>query len=80
MYGLFGRIGAGELILVLVVALVIFGPSKLPEIGKSLGKSINEFKRSINSDDKDETESRPKNEDVLSKPKEPRNDQNDENE
>jgi sec-independent protein translocase protein TatA len=33
-----GRIGIGELILVLVIALVIFGPSKLPDIGKSLGK------------------------------------------
>ena len=40
----FGKIGMGELVLILGIALVIFGPSKLPEIGKSLGKSIAGFK------------------------------------
>lgn len=39
-----GRIGAGELILLLVIALVIFGPAKLPEIGKAVGKGLREFK------------------------------------
>ncbi len=43
MFG--GRLGAVELILILVVALVIFGPAKLPEIGKALGKSLKEFKK-----------------------------------
>ncbi|WP_312815385.1 twin-arginine translocase TatA/TatE family subunit [Sedimentibacter sp.] len=38
------RLGAGELILILAIALVIFGPAKLPEIGKSLGEAINNFK------------------------------------
>lgn len=37
-------IGATELFLILVIALVIFGPAKLPEIGKGLGKSLSEFK------------------------------------
>lgn len=45
---MFGKIGAGELILVLLIALVIFGPSKLPEIGKAFGKSIREFKDNVN--------------------------------
>lgn len=45
---MFSRIGATELIIILIIALVIFGPSKLPEIGKAIGKSINEFKRSVN--------------------------------
>jgi sec-independent protein translocase protein TatA len=36
-----------EIILVLIVALIVFGPKKLPELGKSLGKGINEFKGSI---------------------------------
>ncbi len=34
-----------ELILVLVIALIVFGPGKLPDVGKALGKGINEFKR-----------------------------------
>lgn len=41
---MFGKLGAPELILILVIALVVFGPSKLPEIGKALGKGIKEFK------------------------------------
>lgn len=43
-----GRLGAPELILILAIALVIFGPSKLPEIGKSLGKALGEFKAGAN--------------------------------
>lgn len=38
-------IGIPELIVILVIALVIFGPKKIPEIANSLGRSINEFKR-----------------------------------
>ncbi|MBU5677195.1 twin-arginine translocase TatA/TatE family subunit [Alkaliphilus sp. MSJ-5] len=41
---MFGRLGTTELILILIIALVIFGPSKLPELGKALGKSLKEFK------------------------------------
>lgn len=41
---MFGRLGAGELFIILAIALVVFGPSKLPEIGKALGKGIKEFK------------------------------------
>ncbi|SHK23874.1 Sec-independent protein translocase TatA [Anaerobranca californiensis DSM 14826] len=39
------KIGGTELIVILVVILLIFGPSKLPEIGKSFGKSIKEFRK-----------------------------------
>ncbi len=51
-----GRFGATELILVLVIVLVIFGPSKLPEIGKAIGRTLQEFRkattdRTKNSDD-----------------------------
>ncbi len=46
-----GRLGATELILILGIALVIFGPAKLPEIGKAFGKSIREFKDNVNKTD-----------------------------
>lgn len=46
--------GTQELILILVIALVIFGPKKLPEIGKAIGKSINEFKDAVSTDKKSE--------------------------
>ncbi len=39
-----------ELALVLVIALVVFGPGKLPEVGKALGKGIQEFKKATNGD------------------------------
>jgi len=42
---MFGRLGTGELLLILGIALVVVGPGKLPELGKSLGKSISEFKK-----------------------------------
>ena len=42
---MFGSIGMPELILIFVVALLVFGPKKLPELGKSLGRGLAEFKR-----------------------------------
>jgi TatA/E family protein of Tat protein translocase len=42
---MFGTIGGPELILILVIALIVFGPRKLPEIGKSMGKVVGEFRR-----------------------------------
>ena len=43
-----GSIGMPELIIIFVIALIIFGPKKLPELGRSLGRSLNEFKRASN--------------------------------
>ena len=43
-----GPIGFPELLVIFVIALIVFGPRKLPEIGKALGKSLTEFKRASN--------------------------------
>jgi sec-independent protein translocase protein TatA len=54
------NIGPMELVVVLIIALVVLGPKKLPEVGKSLGKGMREFKESlsaINEDDDDKTKS-----------------------
>ena len=45
---MFGAVGVPELIVIFTIALIIFGPRKLPELGKSLGKSLAEFKRASN--------------------------------
>lgn len=45
---MFGSIGMPELIIIFVIALIIFGPRKLPELGRSLGRSIAEFRRASN--------------------------------
>src|SRR5262245_4264360 len=45
---MFGTLGGPELFLILVVALIVFGPRKLPEIGKSLGRMMAEFRKASN--------------------------------
>jgi sec-independent protein translocase protein TatA len=42
---MFGSIGPAELILIFIIALLVFGPKKLPEIGRSVGKALREFKK-----------------------------------
>ena len=50
---MFGKLGFMELVVILLIALVVFGPSKLPQIGKSLGQAISEFKKTVSSAEKD---------------------------
>jgi TatA/E family protein of Tat protein translocase len=45
---MFGSIGMPELLLILVLALLLFGPKKLPDLGRTLGRSIAEFKKASN--------------------------------
>lgn len=47
-------IGPMELIVVLIIALIIFGPKKLPELGRSLGSGMRSFKDSVSGGDRDE--------------------------
>jgi len=52
---MFGNIGTGEIILLLLLALLLFGAKRLPEIGRSMGQGMREFKDSVTGkDDKDE--------------------------
>jgi TatA/E family protein of Tat protein translocase len=45
---MFGTLGGPEILLLLVLALIVFGPRKLPEIGKSMGRMLAEFRRASN--------------------------------
>jgi sec-independent protein translocase protein TatA len=58
MFGL----GIQELLVILVIALVIFGPSKLPQIGSGLGKAIRDFKKGVTGDEAEEASKEAKKE------------------
>ena len=54
MFGL----GLPELVLILVIGLIFFGPGKLPDIGKALGKNMREFKQAVNDADPKQIETK----------------------
>jgi sec-independent protein translocase protein TatA len=49
-----GNIGLAEIAIVLIIALIVFGPKRLPELGRSLGRGIREFRGSLGGHDEDE--------------------------
>jgi sec-independent protein translocase protein TatA len=49
-----GWIGLPELLILLVVVLIFFGPKRLPEMGRSLGRGLREFKESVTGNDRDD--------------------------
>ena len=54
------NLGFGELLLLFIVIILVFGSSKLPALGDALGKGIRNFKRTINEDKKDQPPPAPK--------------------
>ncbi len=52
---MFGRLGGTEILIILVVGFLFFGPKKLPEIGKAFGDTIKEFKKSARDEEAKET-------------------------
>lgn len=65
MFGL----GLQELVIILVIALVIFGPSKLPQIGSGLGKAIRDFKKGVSGDEAEESAKEAKKNDSKELPR-----------
>ena len=61
------RIGTNELLIILVVALLIFGPKNLPKLGKMFGKTINGFKKGMDEDANDDDDAEEKTEKKAAK-------------
>ena len=62
---MFGNLGFGELMIVLVIVLVLFGAKRIPEISASFGKGIREFKKNVNEVERSITEPEPRAEPRL---------------
>ena len=59
---LFGPVGPAELLLIVLIIVIIFGARRIPELGKSLGEGIKNFKKSVTNKEKDEDSLSEKNE------------------
>jgi sec-independent protein translocase protein TatA len=56
MGSMLGNIGPLEIVVVLIIALIVFGPKRLPELGSSLGRGIREFRNTVSGDKPDDDE------------------------
>ncbi|MEX0973427.1 MAG: twin-arginine translocase TatA/TatE family subunit [Solirubrobacterales bacterium] len=56
---MFGNVGPLEIVIVLIIALIVFGPKRLPELGRSLGRGIREFRGSVSGDSADDEDEPP---------------------
>ena len=57
---MFGQLGVPEMLVILVIALLVFGPKKLPSLGKSLGEGLTSFKKALNGQDDEKSDEKPK--------------------
>jgi sec-independent protein translocase protein TatA len=65
---MFGSLGPQELLIILLIVIIIFGAKKLPELGKSLGEGIKNFKGSVSGKDKDKDKDQDKKDDAKTNP------------
>ena len=56
MLGFIGRLGTTELLVILAIVIIVFGPKSIPQLSKMLGKSVKSFKKGMESTDKEEDE------------------------
>ena len=56
MFGMIGKLGTTELLIVLAIVILIFGPKSLPKLSKMIGKSVKSFKKGMDSTDTDDNE------------------------
>lgn len=56
LFGLIGNFGPWELVLILVIVLIIVGPGKLPQVGQSMGRALQNFRKAKDEDDIEELE------------------------
>lgn len=56
MFGLIGNFGPWELVLILVILLIVIGPGKLPQVGQSIGKALQNFRKAKDDEDMEEIE------------------------